>query len=94
MSQIFSALHLLDFHSDRPPAIASDAQLRLAQVADREQNISALKDWIAKAVKLIEQEREGRLAAEERARRAEAESRRQMPRIQKLERQLVLLRSK
>ena len=73
MSQIFSALHLLKFSANEPPAIASDQFHAPVRLTSDTRNVLALKNWISRAVIVMQQEREERLAAEERARRAEEE---------------------
>jgi FtsZ-binding cell division protein ZapB len=56
-------------------------------------DFTALEERVMRAVEVVRRERLGRLAAEERATRAEAQTREQAPVIEQLEKELGVLRA-
>jgi hypothetical protein len=90
MSEIFSQLQVAELERFEQQAIKKDDPIALTVSAD---DFSALEDRIVRAVEMVKRERQGRMAAEERAKQAEIELRQTAPRIESLERELVTLKN-
>jgi hypothetical protein len=56
-------------------------------------DFSALEERILRAVEVVRRERHARMAADERAARAEAQVREQLPQLEQLEKELAALRA-
>ena len=90
MSEIFTQLQVAELERFEQQAIKKDDPIALTVSAD---DFSALEDRIVRAVEMVKRERQGRMAAEERAKQAEIELRQTAPRIESLERELITLKN-
>jgi hypothetical protein len=89
MSEIFTQLQVAELERFEQQAIKKDDPISLTVSAD---DFSALEDRIVRAVEMVKRERQGRIAAEERAKQAESELRETAPRIESLEQELITLK--
>lgn len=90
MSEIFTQLQVAELERFEQQATKKDDPIALTVSAD---DFSALEDRIVRAVEMVKRERQGRMAAEERAKQAEIELLQAAPRIESLERELNTLRN-
>ena len=90
MSEIFTQLQVAELERFEQQAVKKDDPISLTVSAD---DFSALEDRIVRAVEMVKRERQGRVAAEERAKQAETELRQTAPRIESLERELITLKN-
>jgi FtsZ-binding cell division protein ZapB len=90
MSEIFTQLQVAELEPFEQPTSKKEDPVSLTVTAD---DFSALEDRIVRAVEMVKRERQGRIAAEERAQIAEVELRQAAPRIESLERELITLKS-
>ena len=90
MSEIFTQLQEAELERFDPQTSKTEDPIALTVSAD---DFSALEDRIIRAVEMVKRERQGRIAAEERAQQAETELRETTPRIESLERELVTLKN-
>jgi 50S ribosomal subunit-associated GTPase HflX len=90
MSEIFSQLQVAELERFEQQASKKDSPISLTVSAD---DFSALEERIVRAVEMVKRERQGRVAAEERANQAELELREAAPRIEALEKELITLKS-
>ncbi len=89
----FTAPQALQFENHQQQAIAHQPQLGREALILFADDDSALEQGVVRAVETVKRERQGRLAAEERAVHAEAEMTRQALRIDELEREVHALES-
>jgi FtsZ-binding cell division protein ZapB len=90
MSEILSQLQVAEIERfDQQTSRKEDAPAALTVSAD---DFSALEDRIVRAVEMVKRERQGRIAAEERAEHAENELRETTPRIESLEQEVNTLK--
>ncbi len=90
MSEIFTQLQVAELERFEQQASKKDSPITLTVSAD---DFSALEDRIVRAVEMVKRERQGRAAAEERAKQAELELHEVAPRIESLEKELITLKS-
>ncbi len=90
MSEIFTQLQVAELERFEQQASTKDSPISLTVSAD---DFSALEERIVRAVEMVKRERQGRVAAEERAKQAELELSEAAPRIESLEKELVTLKS-
>jgi len=91
MSEIFSQLQVAELERFEQQDVSKQEEpIALTVSAD---DFSALEDRIVRAVEMVKRERQGRIAAEERAEQAEVELRQTTPRIELLERELITLKN-
>ena len=90
MSEIFSQLQVAELERFEKQASKTDSPISLTVSAD---DFSALEDRIVRAVEMVKRERQGRAAAEERAKQAESQLGEVTPRIESLEKELATLKS-
>jgi len=91
MSEIFSQLQVAELERFEQQDVSKQEEpIALTVSAD---DFSALEDRIVRAVEMVKRERQGRIAAEERAEQAEVELRQTTPRIESLERELITLKN-
>lgn len=90
MSEIFSQLQVAELERFEQNVSKKEEPVALTVSAD---DFSALEERIVRAVEMVKRERQGRVAAEERAQRVESELREIAPRIEALEREIITLKS-
>ncbi len=90
MSEIFTQLQVAESERFEQQTGKKDSPISLTVSAD---DFSALEERIIRAVEMVKRERQGRMAAEERAKQAEFELSEVAPRIEALEKELVTLKS-
>ncbi len=90
MSEIFSQLQVAELERFEQQANKKEDPVALSVSAD---DFSALEERIVRAVEMVKRERQGRIAAEERAMQTEAEIRQIAPRIESLEREIITLKN-
>lgn len=89
MSEIFSQLQVAE--SERVDKAGNKEEpVALTVSAD---DFSALENRIIRAVEMVKRERQGRMAAEERAQQAEGDLHQVAPRIEALEREIITLKN-
>jgi len=89
MSEIFTQLQVAELERFEQKLVKNDP-LALTVSAD---DFSALEDRIVRAVEVVKREKQARIAAEERAQKAESELRNVAPRIEALEREIDVLKN-
>lgn len=89
MSEIFTQLQVAELERFEQKLVKNDP-LALTVSAD---DFSALEDRIVRAVEVVKREKQARIAAEERAQKAESELRLVTPRIEALEREIDVLKN-
>lgn len=89
MSEIFTQLQVAELERFEQKLVKNDP-LALTVSAD---DFSALEDRIVRAVEVVKREKQARIAAEERAQKAESELRSVTPRIEALEREIDVLKN-
>lgn len=89
MSEIFTQLQVAELERFEQKLVKNDP-LALTVSAD---DFSALEDRIVRAVEVVKREKQARIAAEERAHKAESELRLVTPRIEALEREIDVLKN-
>jgi hypothetical protein len=90
MSEIFAQLQATELEQSEHNASGSDDPTPLTVSAD---DFSALEDRIVRAVEMVKRERQGRIAAEERALQAEAGLQLMTPRVESLENEITTLKN-
>src|SRR3974390_1179159 len=90
MSEIFTQLQVAELERFEQNTSRRDDPIALTVSAD---DFSALEDRIVRAVEVVKRERNGRIAAEERALQAEADLQQVAPRIESLEREITTLKN-
>ena len=90
MSEIFTQLQVAESERFEQQMIKEDDPIALTVSAD---DFAALEDRIVRAVEMVKRERQGRIAAEERAKQVEIELHQTTPRIESLERELLTLKN-
>jgi len=89
MSEIFTQLQVAELERFEQKLVKNDP-LALTVSAD---DFSALEERIVRAVEVVKREKQARIAAEERAQKAESELRLVTPRIEALEREIDVLKN-
>ena len=89
MSEIFTQLQVAELERFEQKLVKNDP-LALTVSAD---DFSALEERIVRAVEVVKREKQARIAAEERAQKAESELRLVTPRIEALEREIGVLKN-
>jgi len=89
MSEIFTQLQVAELERFEQKLVKNDP-LALTVSAD---DFSALEERIVRAVEVVKREKQARIAAEERAQKAESELRNVTPRIEALEREIDVLKN-
>jgi FtsZ-binding cell division protein ZapB len=90
MSEIFTQLQVAELDRFEQQPGQQEDPIALTVSAD---DFSALEDRIVRAVEMVKRERQGRIAAEERAQQAEAELHQTTPRMESLEREINTLKN-
>jgi len=91
MSQTFFEPEVAEEREPQPPAVLPSAEpAALTLSAD---DFSALEDRVVRAVELVKRERRARIAAEERASKAEAELADQSPALEQMKQEIRSLRA-
>lgn len=90
MSEIFTQLQVAELERFEHNANKKNDSIALTVSAD---DFSALEDRIVRTVELVKRERQGRIEAEERAQRAEADLQQMTQRLESLERETTTLKN-
>lgn len=93
VSEIFTQLQVAEVERYEQQTNTNEPQEQPAALTVSADDFSALEERIVRTVEMVKRERQGRIAAEERALHAETELSEQAPRIEALERELHVLKS-